>query len=103
MLTLAASFWACSLAVFGLLLVSEGVADWISTVTGLHRVVWRSLGVSLFTGGQFVFMFMVADRIFPRAGRRLMVWCCELTMVAVGVSAFLVALIMAFVGEGASA
>lgn len=95
LLTLAATFWACSLVVFGLMLVSQGVADWISTVTGLGRGVWRSLGMALFTGGQFVFMFMVADRLFPRAGRRFGVWCLEMLMMVVGISAFLIAVLLA--------
>ncbi|MGP1272272.1 MAG: hypothetical protein ACTS22_02965 [Phycisphaerales bacterium] len=97
-LTVAASFWACSLAVFGLMLMSQGIAEWISTMTKLGVGVWRALGLALFTGGQFVFMFMVADRMFPRAGRRLAVWCCELAMIGIGVGAFMVALSMAVFG-----
>lgn len=84
LLTLVASVWAGSLVVFGLLLVSQGVSQWISTTTGLEAGVWRWLGVGLIMGGQFVFMFMVADRVFPRAGRRLAIWCLELTVVLVG-------------------
>ncbi|MEM8756423.1 MAG: hypothetical protein AAGF47_01405 [Planctomycetota bacterium] len=94
-LAVVASIWAGSLVVSGLLLLTQGVSEWFSTETGFQPAAWRSMGVALVTGGQFIFMFMVADRVFPWAARRRWVWAVELAVVGIGLGACVVALVLA--------
>lgn len=92
-LTLLASLWAGVLALVGCVLLARGVPDWFGVSAGLGTITWRLLGASIFLGGQFVFMFMVADRLFPRASRRPITWVCELAVITGGTLALAAALI----------
>ena len=92
-LSLLASLWAGVLVVFGCLLFAQGMPDWLTTSTGIQPTAWRLLGASIILGGQFVFMFMVADRIFPRASRRPVTWICELAVALVGLAVLAAAVI----------
>lgn len=86
-LTLLATLWAAMLVFFGCTLAVRGVPGWLSTSAGLDTPAWRLLGVAIFLGGQFVFMFLVADRLFARATRRPITWLCELAVVLAGLLA----------------
>ncbi|MEM7515799.1 MAG: hypothetical protein AAF368_02595 [Planctomycetota bacterium] len=83
-LTLLATLWAGFLVYFGCTLVIRGIPAWLTTSTGLGTPTWRFLGAAIFLGGQFVFMFLVADRLFPRATRRPITLLCELVVVLAG-------------------
>lgn len=91
-LTVLATLWAGILVFFGCNLAVSGVPSWLTTSTGLDTPTWRFLGAAIFLGGQFVFMFLVADRLFPKATRRPITWLCELAVVLAG----LVSLMAAF-------
>jgi hypothetical protein len=73
LLTLAATLWAFVLAVGGLWLALEGPARWPLVAPIGARVS----GAVLFFAGQFLFMYLVADRWFPKA-RRGLTWPLEL-------------------------
>ncbi|MEO0629354.1 MAG: hypothetical protein AAFY46_01335 [Planctomycetota bacterium] len=88
-LTLLATLWAGLLVFFGCSLAVRGVPGWLMTSTGLDTPTWRFLGAAIFLGGQFVFMFLVADRLFPRATRRPITWLCELGVVLAGLVALM--------------
>lgn len=81
LLTLAATVWAAVMVVGGLWLLAEGPARWPLVPTAAPRLG----GVILVAAGQFLFMYLVADRWFPRASR-VMTWPLELaaTLVLVG-------------------
>lgn len=83
-LTLLATLWAGMLVFFGCTLALSGIPGWLTSSTGLDVPTWRFLGAAIFLGGQFVFMFLVADRLFPRATRRPVTWICELAVVLAG-------------------
>jgi hypothetical protein len=92
LLTTLASLWAASLVVLGMLLVARGVNGWVLTSTGIGQGPWRALGVAFVAGGQFVFMILVADRVFPRAGRRPSVWLTEIAVALAGLLSLVIAL-----------
>ena len=73
LLTLAATIWAGAMVVGGLWLLAQGPARWPL----VPPVAPRLGGVILLAAGQFLFMYLVADRWFPRASRR-MVWPLEI-------------------------
>lgn len=73
LLSLAATVWAGVMAVAGLWLLAEGPGYWPLVPPGPVRVG----GGILFAAGQFLFMYLVADRWFPRAARA-MVWPLEM-------------------------
>lgn len=75
LLVLAAGVWALSLTAGGAWLASSGVlAD-----SAAGRLGERASGMLAVAGGQLVFLCCVADRVFPRASRRLR-WLMELVM-----------------------
>lgn len=73
LLTVVATMWAAVLAIGGLWLGIDGPARWPLISPAGPRVG----GLVLFCAGQFLFMYLVADRWFPRAARRL-TWTLEL-------------------------
>lgn len=73
LLSLAATVWAGIMVVGGMWLLAEGPARWPLVPPGPLRVG----GGILFVAGQFLFMYLVADRWFPRAARA-MVWPLEM-------------------------
>jgi len=75
-LALLASGWAGALVVWGLWLLGGGGGA--RSALGSARVVG---GVAAIAAGQFVFMVLVADRVFPGMGRRPAVWWTELASV----------------------
>lgn len=79
---LAGGLWAGWLVVLGLWLI------WQSLLPTASAVPWVPLGVFFIAGGQFVFMVLVADRVFRGAllrGRS----CLEMVVaVIMAVSAF---------------
>jgi glucose-6-phosphate-specific signal transduction histidine kinase len=81
LLTLAATAWAAVMVVGGIWLLAEGPGRWPLVLP----VAPRLGGVILVSAGQFLFMYLVADRWFPRAARA-MTWPMELaaTLVLVG-------------------
>lgn len=78
LLTLAATVWAGVMVVDGLWLLADGPARWPL----VPPVAPRLGGVILVAAGQFLFMYLVADRWFPRASRAL-VWPLELAATGV--------------------
>lgn len=60
------SLWAAALAVVGLWILVTGPRDVI-----LARPLLLSLGLAALAAGHILFMTMVADRLFPKASRRL--------------------------------
>ncbi len=79
-----ATAWAISMVVFGLSVMAQMPAGWLRRSFGLSDAAWNLLGLSSIVGGQFVFMFMVADRLCPRAGRLPGIWMTELAIAGVG-------------------
>ncbi|MCC7388161.1 MAG: hypothetical protein IT431_05275 [Phycisphaerales bacterium] len=73
LLSLAATVWAAVMVVGGLWLLAEGPARWPLVPPGPLRLG----GGILFAAGQFLFMYLVADRWFPRAAKA-MVWPLEI-------------------------
>jgi len=84
LLSLVASAWAVAMVVFGLSLFAHANDGWLQSSIGLDPVLWNLLGLASIGGGQFVFMFMVADRICPQAGRLPMIWMTELAIACLG-------------------
>ena len=84
LLSVVASAWAVAMVVFGLSLVVQVSTGWLQFSIGLHPMIWDLLGLASIGGGQFVFMFMVADRVCPLAGRRPMIWLTELAIACLG-------------------
>ncbi len=84
LLSIVASAWAAAMVVFGLSLFAHSNDDWLHSAMGLDPIVWILLGLASIGGGQFVFMFMVADRICPQAGRLPMIWLTELAIACLG-------------------
>ncbi len=81
LLTLASTVWAGVMVVGGLWLLGEGAGRWPLVPPAMPRLG----GIILIAAGQFLFMYLVADRWFPRAARWL-TWPLELaaTVVLVG-------------------
>jgi len=98
LLSAVASAWAVAMVVFGFTLLVQAPGGWFQHSVGLPETTWKLLGVASIGGGQFIFMFMVADRIFPRAGRLISIWAVELVVVGVGLLALLATGIIALVG-----
>jgi hypothetical protein len=74
-LVLLATSWAMCLVVLGLWLIGEG-SRWFALPAGLCR----SAGAAAVTGGLFVFMVFVADRVVPGVGRRQRMWPVEMAV-----------------------
>ncbi len=74
--------WAASLALLGLLALTEGALP-------LPGGVLRWLGLCAIAGGQFVFMVLVADRVFVRTVRGVV-----LAFEALTLTVFMVGLVL---------
>ncbi|MFT5422601.1 MAG: hypothetical protein ACI89L_000366 [Phycisphaerales bacterium] len=95
-LVLAAGVWALSLTAGGAWLASSDVLG--DSPAG--RLGGGASGMLAMAGGQLVFLCCVADRVFPRASRRLR-WSMELVMCGGMIAAFvgvLVALVWWLLG-----
>lgn len=75
-LALVATPWAGALVVAGLWLVFSAGPRWPMFSEAATLGGWTAIAM-----GTFVFMFLVADRVFPRAARA-MGWACEVVLVA---------------------
>lgn len=73
LLALAATLWALVMVVGGAWLCFEGVGRWTLLPPGAGRVG----GLFAIASGQFLFMYLVADRWFPRASKSI-TWPLEL-------------------------
>ncbi|HED54618.1 MAG TPA: hypothetical protein ENJ00_10525 [Phycisphaerales bacterium] len=98
LLSVVASAWAVAMVVFGFTLLVRAPGGWFQHSVGLPGTTWKLLGVASIGGGQFIFMFMVADRIFPKAGRLVSIWATELIVGGIGLFAMIATGIMALVG-----
>lgn len=67
--------WAACLVVLGLWVA----ADLARQVSSASWAV-TTAGIGLIAAGEFVFLVRVADKLFPRLGRRLGVWALELSL-----------------------
>ena len=67
--------WAACLVILGLWMTFDLARQFSS---GSWAV--RTAGIGLIAAGEFVFLVRVADKLFPRLGRRLGVWAMELTL-----------------------
>jgi len=76
-LGLMASAWAASLIIIGLWLVFEQP---LSTVLPDRWIVL--VGISTIAAGNLVFMYTVADRLFPSVRERQAGWCVEMFTLA---------------------
>lgn len=88
LLTLLATLWAGALMVIGCLLAARGAPEWIAQPSASATTAWQWLGAAILFAGQFVFMIMVADRLFPKASRLPIVWLAELSVVIAAVLSF---------------
>lgn len=75
LLALAAGLWAGALVMAGLWLVFSAGPRWPMFSVPATLGGWTAV-----TMGAFVFMFLVADRVFPQAGRTIG-WVCEVVLV----------------------
>jgi hypothetical protein len=73
LLTCAATAWALVMVVGGAWLLLDGAGRW-PILTPAGRTVG---GILAITAGQFLFMYLVADRWFPRAVRAI-TWPLEI-------------------------
>ena len=89
LMTSIATAWAIAMVVFGLSVIAQMPAGWLRRSFGLSEVAWNLLGLASIAGGQFVFMFMVADRLCPKAGRLPGIWMAELAIAGIGLLAIL--------------
>ncbi len=64
------STWAGALTIIGALLLTRDLINW----PGLDSL-GRTIGVTFIAAGQFVFLVVVADRMFPRANPRVTMTC----------------------------
>lgn len=87
LLSTIATAWAISMVVFGLMLIARSPVGWLEQSIGLPRMTWILLGLASIGGGQFVFMFMVADRLCPNAGRMPGIWLTEIIIACLGLLA----------------
>lgn len=76
-LALVATVWAGALVVAGLWLVFSAGPRWPMFSVPAALGGWTAVAM-----GTFVFMFLVADRLFPKAGRTIG-WVLEVALVAV--------------------
>lgn len=85
LLTCAATAWAMVMVVGGAWLLFDGSGRWAVIGPGARRLA----GVLSVTAGQFLFMYLVADRWFPRA-LRWITWPPEIaaSLVLVGGAAW---------------
>lgn len=83
--TIVFTAWSLAMTVVGLWLIWGRPLD-----LPMLRPVFLSLGVMSFAGGQVLFMFMVADRLFPRASPRIvgMLEICCLSAFLAGTTSF---------------
>lgn len=93
-----ATAWAIAMVVFGLSVIVQAPAGWLQRSIGMPGMMWNLLGLASIGGGQFVFMFMVADRVCPRAGRLPAIWVTELAIACVGLIALVAVGVLAFTG-----
>lgn len=75
-LAVVATAWAGALVVAGLWLVFSAGPRWPMFSEAATLGGWTAMAM-----GTFVFMFLVADRVFPKGGR-LVGWVCEVALVA---------------------
>ena len=98
LLSTIATAWAIAMVVFGLTMIVHSPGGWLEHSIGLPRTVWNLLGLASIGGGQFVFMFMVADRICPNAGRMPGIWLTEIIIACLGLLAVVAVGLVALVG-----
>lgn len=91
----AATTWAATLLLTGLWVAMNGPERW-----PVPRELCLMGGSSLLAGGQFLFLVLVADRVFPRASSRL-VWAIEVLLFAAFVLGLGAALYMLATSVGA--
>lgn len=72
----AATAWAGTLLLTGMWVAMNGPDRW-----PVPKELCLLGGVALLSGGQFLFLVLVADRMFPRASSRL-VWMVEVLLFA---------------------
>ena len=89
-----ATTWAATLLLTGLWVAMNGPERW-----PVPRELCLMGGSALLAGGQFLFLVLVADRVFPRASSRL-VWGAEVLLFAAFVVGLGAALYMLAVGVG---
>lgn len=89
-----ATTWAATLLLTGLWVAMNGPERW-----PVPRELCLMGGSALLAGGQFLFLVLVADRVFPRASSRL-VWAVEVLLFAAFVLGLGAALYMLAVGVG---
>lgn len=89
MLVVTATVWS-GVMVFGGMWLS-----WPGVVTiPIPEPVVRALGIAAFSGGNFIFMALVADRCFPRASRSMVMTLEAMTFIVfAGALAWLVVLL----------
>jgi len=86
--------WAALLVFVGLWLTLDGPQGF-----PIPPVVRQLLGVAGVAGGVFVFMFLVADRVFPRVAFRLLSWKYEMcTFLVAALSLFAAGVVVALRG-----
>jgi len=93
-----ATAWAIAMVVFGLALIAQSPVGWLDDSVGLPRSTWILLGLASIGGGQFVFMFMVADRLCPGAGRMPGIWLTEIVIACLGLLAIVAVGVVALMG-----
>lgn len=98
LLALVATAWAAAMVVFGLTLIARRPSGWFESPVGISSLVWILLGLASIGAGQFVFMFMVADRLCPRVGRLPGIWVTELAIAALGLLALAMVCAMTLLG-----
>lgn len=98
LLALVATAWAAAMVVFGLTLIARRPSGWFESPVGISSTVWILLGLASIGAGQFVFMFMVADRLCPRVGRLPGIWVTELAIAAFGLLALAMVCAMTLLG-----
>ena len=98
LLSSVATAWAAAMVVFGLTLIVQTPGGWLQNSIGLPGLLWNLLGLASIAGGQFVFMFMVADRLCPLAGRRPGIWLAEISIAGLGLLALVLVGVIALSG-----
>lgn len=98
LLSAVATAWAAAMVVFGLSLLIRSPGGWLEQSIGLPSLLWALLGLASIAGGQFVFMFMVADRLCPLAGRRPGIWLTEISIAGLGLLALVLVGVVALSG-----
>lgn len=98
LLSTIATAWAIAMVVFGLAVIAQSPVGWLDDSVGLPRSTWILLGLASIGGGQFVFMFMVADRLCPGAGRMPGIWLTEIVIACLGLLAIVAVGVVALMG-----